>query len=211
MNITLRETLPDPMSEAPSDISDVWRKEIIFEEGGRYLVVGESGCGKSTLIHMLCGMRRDYTGTILLDKLDARKMTANDWATLRAQRLGLVFQDLRLFPDLTARDNLSLLPVHDQERPTVEDMAEQLGMTPFLDRPCGQLSHGQRQRIAVMRVLSRPFDFLLLDEPFSHLDNSNVQAMTTLISNEIERRGAGLILASLAEDTPFDDLEALRL
>lgn len=211
MNITLRETLPDPMAEAPSETSEVWRKEVTFKQGERYLIIGESGCGKTTLIHMLCGMRRDYQGTVLLDEREACNLTANDWASLRAQRLGLVFQDLRLFSDLTARENLSLLPVHDRERPKIEDMAEQLGMTAFLDRPCEHLSHGQRQRIAVMRVLCRPFEFLLLDEPFSHLDDSNVRAMTTLIEEEIERRGAGLILASLVKDSPFDDLQFLRL
>ena len=211
MNITLRETLPDPMAEAPSEISEVWQKEITFEKEGRYLVFGESGCGKTTLIHMLCGMRRDYQGSVLLDEREARKLTTNDWASIRAERLGLVFQDLRLFTDLTARENLSLLPVHDRERPKIEDMAERIGMTAFLDRPCAHLSHGQRQRIAVMRVLCRPFEFLLLDEPFSHLDDSNVRAMTTLIQEEIERRGAGLILASLAEKSPFDDLQFLRL
>ncbi len=210
MNITLRETLPAPMAEAPPENSDVWRREITFGQGDRCLVIGESGCGKTTFMHMLCGMRRDYQGEILLEGREARTLSPSDWATLRAERLGLVFQDLRLFPDLTSRENLALLPSREQGCPAIEEMAEQLGMIAYLDRPCGKLSHGQRQRIAVMRVLSRPFDYLLLDEPFSHLDNSNVQAMTSLIEEEIKRRGAGLILASLEEDCPFEGLRFLR-
>ncbi|MFP6854737.1 MAG: ATP-binding cassette domain-containing protein [Opitutales bacterium] len=211
MNITLSETLPYPMAEAPPETSEIWQKEITFEQGGRYLVVGESGCGKSTLIHMLCGMRRDYHGSVLLEDQEARTLSPLDWARLRAQSLGLVFQDLRLFSDLTARENLSLLPIQEPGRPKIGEMAEQLGMSPFMDRPCGKLSHGQRQRIAVMRVLCRPFELLLLDEPFSHLDDSNVEAMTSLIEAEIERRGAGLILASLMESSPFRDLHSLRI
>ncbi len=210
MNITLCETLPDPMAEAPPENSDLWRREITFEQGERCRVIGESGCGKTTFMHMLCGMRRDYQGEVLLDDRKARTLSSSDWATLRAERLGLVFQDLRLFLDLTTRENLALLPVREQECPKTEEMAERLGMTAYLDRPCGKLSHGQRQRIAVMRVLRRPFEFLLLDEPFSHLDDSNVQAMTSLIEEEVERRGAGLILASLEEDGPFQDLRLLR-
>jgi putative ABC transport system ATP-binding protein len=61
-----------------------------------------------------------------------------------------------------------------------------------------------------MRVLLRPFDYLLLDEPFSHLDDTNVDAMTNLIEEEINRREAGLILASLEENSPFEDLRLLR-
>jgi ABC-type uncharacterized transport system ATPase subunit len=62
-----------------------------------------------------------------------------------------------------------------------------------------------------MRALRRPFSFLLLDEPFSHLDNANVQAIASLINDELARRGAGLIYASLGKDSPFDDVEVLRL
>ena len=198
------------MAEAPPDNSDVWEQEITFEQSERYLIVGESCCGKTTFMHMLCGLRRDYQGDLLLDGRKARAFSPCDWAILRAERLGLVFQDLRLFPDLTSRENLALLPFHDEECPAMEEMAERLGMIAYLDRPCGKLSHGQRQRIAVMRALSRPFDFLLLDEPFSHLDNANIRAMTNLIDEEIKRRGAGLILASLEENSPFKDLRILR-
>jgi putative ABC transport system ATP-binding protein len=211
MKLTLRNALPNPMAEAPPEKSEVWRQEVIFEPSDRCLVIGESGRGKTTFMHMLCGIRRDYQGEVLLDDRDAKELSPTDWATLRAKRLGLMYQDLRLFPELTPRENLSLLPAREQGCPETGEMAERLGMTDFLDRPCGQLSQGQRQRIAVMRVLCRPFSFLLLDEPFSHLDNANVKAMAALIDEEIERRGAGLIFASLGKDTPFDGLRVLRL
>ena len=211
MKLTLRNALPNPMAEAPPEKSEVWRQEVIFEPGDRCLVIGESGRGKTTFMHMLCGIRRDYQGEVLLDDRDAKELSPADWAALRAKRLGLMYQDLRLFPELTPRENLSLLPAREGGCPEAGEMAERLGMTNFLDRPCGQLSQGQRQRIAVMRVLCRPFSFLLLDEPFSHLDNANVKAMAALIGEEIERRGAGLIFASLGKDTPFDGLRVLRL
>ncbi|MBO94070.1 MAG: hypothetical protein CMI32_04115 [Opitutales bacterium] len=210
MNITLRGTLPKPMAEAPPEDSGVWQSDVTFDQGERCLIIGKSGCGKTTFMHMLCGMRRDYQGEVLIDGRKATTFSTTDWATLRAERLGLVFQDLRLFGDLTARENLALLPMNEQECPSTEEMAERIGMSPHLDHPCNQLSHGQRQRIAVMRVLLRPFDYLLLDEPFSHLDDTNVKAMTNLIEEEINRREAGLILASLEENSPFEDLRLLR-
>jgi len=210
MNLALRNALPDPMAEAPPENSGVWQTEVTFEPGDRCLIFGASGCGKTTFMHILCGMRKDYQGEVLLGGREGRNLSASEWAELRARRLGLLFQDLRLFTDLTARENLALLPVLEEGSPTIGEMAERLGMTAHLDRPCGKLSQGQRQRIALMRVLSRPFDFLLLDEPFSHLDASNVQSMKSLIDEETERRGAGLILASLAETSPFKDLRPLR-
>ena len=211
MNLTLLDALPDPMSESPPDDSEVWGTKVTFAQGTRYLVAGESGRGKTTFLHMLCGIRSDYRGKVLLDDREAREMSARDWAFFRAERLGLMFQDLRLFLDLTPRENLALLPAHEKGGPSCEDMAERLGMTSYLNRPCGTLSQGQRQRIAVMRALRRPFSFLLLDEPFSHLDNANVQAIASLINEELARRGAGLIYASLGKDSPFDDVEVLRL
>ena len=211
MIITLRDALPEPMAESPPGNSDVWGQEITFAQGNRYLVVGESGRGKTTLMHMLCGIRRDYQGEVILDDRTANHLSAADWAEMRAKKLGLMYQDLRLFPELSPRDNLNLLPEHEQGGPSIEEMAKRLGMVQYLDSPCDQLSQGQRQRIAVMRVLSRPFSFLLLDEPFSHLDKANVENMSNLINEEIERRAAGLIFASLGKDTAFDDLEVLRL
>lgn len=211
MNLTLLDALPDPMSESPPDDSEVWGTKVTFAEGTRYLVAGESGRGKTTFLHMLCGIRSDYQGKVLLDDREAREMSAGDWAFFRAERLGLMFQDLRLFLDLTPRENLALLPALEEGGPSCEEMADRLGMNAYLNRPCGTLSQGQRQRIAVMRVLRRPFSVLLLDEPFSHLDNANVQAIVSLINEELARRGAGLIYASLGKDSPFDEVEVLRL
>ena len=211
MKLSLRNALPDPMAEAPPEKSEIWQQEVIFESSDRCLVVGESGRGKTTFMHMLCGIRRDYQGEVLLDERDAKEFSPVEWAALRAKSLALMYQDLRLFPELTPLENLDLLPAREEGCPKTKDMAERLGMSDFLERPCGQLSQGQRQRIAVMRVLSRPFSFLLLDEPFSHLDHANVEAMASLISEEIERRKAGLIFASLGKDTPFEGLRVLNL
>ena len=86
MNITLHDALPEPMAEAPPDNSDVWEQEITFEQSERYLIVGESGCGKTTFMHMLCGLRRDYQGDLLLDGRRAKELSPFDWAALRAER-----------------------------------------------------------------------------------------------------------------------------
>ena len=83
-------------------------------------------------------------------------------------------------------------------------MAKQLGVFDLLKKPCGTLSFGQRQRIAIIRALCQPFDFLLLDEPFSHLDEANIKAASQLIKNECEAQGSSFILVSLGEEYYFD-------
>ena len=78
-------------------------------------------------------------------------------------------------------------------------MAQNLGIENLLEKKCGELSYGQRQRVAIIRALSQPFEYLLLDEPFSHLDDENTQKACTLIETALAKNNAGLILVSLGE------------
>ena len=90
-------------------------------------------------------------------------------------------------------------------------MLGQVGMEPFVDQPVETLSFGQRQRIALLRSLRKPFDLLLLDEPFSHLDEENTERACRLIAETIERNKATLILSSLGDEPPIKFDERFRL
>ena len=144
---------------------------------------------------------RDSIGTVELDNKALSTIPITGWADLRKDKLAIVFQDLRLFPKLSALDNIyinsGLNPIKTDV--SIKEMATQLGIEDFLLKPCETLSYGQRQRVAIIRALCQPFDFLFLDEPFSHLDEANTVAAFQLIESVCAEQEAGFILVSLGE------------
>ena len=106
--IRLNSVKPAPIQDRLLHISEVWDTDLSFEKGKRYLISAASGKGKSTLLHVMYGLRTDYTGEIQIDKKSVHGFNLEDWAMIRQQRLSLVFQDLRLFPDLTGLENIQL-------------------------------------------------------------------------------------------------------
>jgi ABC-type nitrate/sulfonate/bicarbonate transport system ATPase subunit len=93
----------------------------------------------------------------------------------------------------------------------LDRMIEQSGLNDRKNEKTGRLSFGQQQRIAIIRALCQPFDFILLDEPFSHLDEQNIEIMTGLITDELQRRNAGMLLCSLGHGYLFDYNEKYKV
>ncbi len=181
--------------------SDVWGQEICFERGRSYLVEAQSGTGKSTLCSFLYGLRCDYSGSILFDGEDIAAFDTARWAALRRESLGMLFQELRLFPELTARENVEIKNrlTHTQSEARIEQWFESLGIADKRDTPIGKMSYGQQQRVALIRALCQRLDFVILDEPVSHLDQTNSDAMRDVLLAEVERQGAGIIATSIGK------------
>lgn len=212
--IELRQVIPEPLeSLGLNPRSEVFNTDLRFEAGKYYLVKAPSGKGKSTLLHIIYGLRTDFTGGLQLEDAGSERFTPDQWADWRQARLSIVFQDLRLFEQLTAFENIWLKAQLQGSKTAAEvrNMAQQLGIEELLDKPVSTLSYGQRQRVAIIRSLCQPFDFLLLDEPFSHLDPSNTEKALSLIRATCEAQGAGLILVSLGEDFPLNFERVLEL
>lgn len=206
--IELRNIQPIPLKEMPNGISTdsgVFATDCVFEKGKNYLINAASGKGKSTLLHIIYGIRDDYDGSVILDGKDIRHFSANDWAACRQKQLSIVFQDLRLFPQLTGLENILLKngQTNCVSETEIQDWAVRLGMAQYLNQSAITLSYGQRQRIAILRALCQPFDMLLLDEPFSHLDEDNTKLASDLILEICAKRQVGLVLVSLGEDYFF--------
>ncbi|MEM6966157.1 MAG: ATP-binding cassette domain-containing protein [Bacteroidota bacterium] len=212
--IQLKNLLPHPLKELgiPSN-TQIWGKELVFEKGKNYLVVAASGKGKSTLLHCMYGLRKDFDGDVYLKKKDIKSYSSDELAEVRQHTFSIVFQDLRLFEQLTALENITLKSDLQQykTKAEIEAMADQLSVAHLLEKPCGTLSFGQRQRMAIIRALCQPFDFLLLDEPFSHLDEANIKAATQLIQTECQKQNSGIILVSLGEPYFFQYDESIIL
>ena len=209
MNIVLENLIPLPMTELDTTGSAIWEAEsFLFKEGGSYMVEAASGKGKTSLLSLIYGLRRDYRGTIYLDGTPASSIPSKDWSRIRKRKLSYIFQGLELFDDLTAWENIRMknqITRHKTER-QIRDMAAQLQIDPFLHRKAGILSFGQRQRVAIIRALCQPFEYLLADECFSHIDRKNSQVAFSLIRHACHEEGAGMILTSLnhQEDISLD-------
>lgn len=197
--IELYDTLPAVFAGRDAMPSDVWQCELAFERGKHYLIVAESGTGKSSLCAYLYGYRVDYSGKICFDGRDIRTITVAQWCQVRQRHIAYLPQELRLFPELTALENVQLknrLTAHKTQS-EIRDWFEALGIPDKLNSPVAKLSIGQQQRVAIIRTLCQPADFILLDEPVSHLDDTNNRIVAQLVLDEANRQGAGVIATSV--------------
>jgi ABC-type lipoprotein export system ATPase subunit len=199
MNITLQQLLPEYFEESRKQRSEIWGKELLFTNGEYIKIVAPSGSGKTSLVHFMYGMRHEYNGAVLYDTRPAKQFSFEEFARFRKDHISIVFQDLRLFPEQTVLENLELKrqlnPFHPKEK--IQEMAERLGIGNKLSSKCRICSYGEQQRIAIIRSLMQPFDFLLLDEPFSHLDENNSKLAMQLMLEEAKVRNAAIIFADL--------------
>lgn len=204
--IELHGLLPEIFASRENLRSDVWLSDLVLEKGKTYLVEAHSGLGKSSLCSYIYGQRSDYRGVILFDGVDVSNLTMEQWCHLREGSLGMLFQDLKLFGELTALENVEIKNslTNFQTRQTIEGWFEELGICDKLHTRIDRLSFGQQQRVALIRALCQPLDFLLLDEPVSHLDEGNSDIMREVIMREVHRQGAGLIATSIGKHMTID-------
>ncbi len=202
MDIHFDEIIPLPIRDEIHGETDIWGQQCHFEKGKWYNLFAPSGAGKSTFVQILYGLRNDYNGQVKFGQRVNSGLTKNEWAEIRKTSFSIVFQDLRLFPELSADENIkvkSVLTPEDFAR-NYEEWADLLGVKDQLTKAVKTLSYGERQRIAIIRSLVQPFEWLILDEPFSHLDNLNTEKAANLIDHRVRELGAGLILTSLWAD-----------
>jgi putative ABC transport system ATP-binding protein len=203
--IRLQQLIPHPIKDEIAPANTVWGKDILLEAGRYYLVSAPSGTGKTTFLSCIYGTRNDYAGSIFFDQKNIGSCSLQDWSELRQHTLSMVFQDMRLFPQLTALENIQIKNAlrHTYTETQIRSMADQLGVAEHLHKKCGILSLGQQQRIAIIRALCQPFRFLLLDEPFSHIDAENIRKASALIMDSCTKNEAALLVTSLGMNSYF--------
>ena len=211
--ILFNNVLPHVFENNEDIMSEVWRKDVEFEKGNTYLVEADSGKGKSTFCSYVIGYRHDYSGQILFDDKDIKAMRVADWTNVRKQNISYLFQELRLFPELTAFENVEIKNrlTGFKTKEEIEQMFERLGIMDKLHVKVGLMSFGQQQRVAMIRALVQPFDFILADEPISHLDSRNSQTMGEMMMEEVKRQGAGVIVTSIGKHIEMHYDKVLKL
>ena len=201
-DLTLKALRPTYLDEAVCAASCCWGETLTWKEGARVGVQGPSGQGKSTLIRILCGIETAYTGSFAYGSTEVVRGRVASWPRLRSQVVSVVLQDLRLVPEWSGEENLRLVPVWADgvDRATINDWSERLEIQELLGRAVETWSKGQAQRLAILRALISPARWLLLDEPFSHLDALRTREAVTLIEDVSEARGQGWVVTHLDAD-----------
>ena len=204
--ITLTNVLPHVFAARTDLKSEVWQQDVKFEKNKLYLVEAMSGTGKSTLCSYILGYRHDYTGKVMFDATDTKSISVSEWVNIRQRNISHLFQELRLFPELTALENVMIKNNLTNFKPVdeIKDWFERLGIGDKLNAKVGRMSFGQQQRVAMMRALVQPFDFILADEPISHLDDTNSAIMADIMMTEAKPQGAGVIVTSIGKHMELD-------
>ncbi|MEZ4939098.1 MAG: ATP-binding cassette domain-containing protein [Crocinitomicaceae bacterium] len=202
MKIQFDNLMPKPLAEIAHAENSIWKTGFVVEGQDRVMLNAHSGKGKTTFTHVITGIRKDYSGTCRINDQDIRTFKLKDWEKIRKFQLSVVFQDLQLFDKITVRENLLIknrLTNHKTEA-QIKERLDQFGMADKWNTKCGILSMGQQQRIAIIRSLLQPFEMMILDEPFSHLDKVNQAIGIQMFNEEADKNSAGYILTTLGED-----------
>ena len=216
-SIQFNKVIPNVFVGSPPEggPTDVWDQVLTFKRGESCLIEAASGRGKSSFCSFLYGLRKDFVGSIdyFNHKGETLHVTDAMLCEMRCRSIAMMFQEHRIFPELTAVENVMLknqLTNYFTEQ-EIRERLSALGLEDRLDRPCQRLSIGQQQRVAFVRLLAQPADFILLDEPVSHLDIVNAELMGQMLRKRQMEEGAAVIVTSIGHRLPYDYDRILKL
>ena len=145
-------------------------KDIVFETGKSYMLLGASGCGKSTLLNMIAGILSPTRGSIIIDGADMSAASQKTKDKFRIEKIGYIFQDFKLISDMTVADNIGILRLEGVDISDMDNMLKSLDIYEKKNAKIKHLSGGQKQRVAIVRALVKKPDIILADEPTGNLN-----------------------------------------
>ena len=152
-------------NETAIDYSD-----ITFEKGKSYMLLGASGCGKSTLLNMIAGILSPERGTIEISGEDMTKKSQKEKDKFRIQKIGYIFQDFKLIPEMTVMDNIAILRLEKVDISDADKILNSLGILEKKNKKVKHLSGGEKQRVAIARAIVKKPDIILADELTGNLN-----------------------------------------
>ena len=150
--------------------TEIHYRDLSFETGKSYMLLGASGCGKSTLLNMIAGILSPSEGRILINGRDMTQASQKEKDSFRIQKIGYIFQDFKLIEDMTVADNLGILRLEKVDLSSMDEILEALGISEKKHARIKHLSGGQKQRVAIARALVKKPDIILADEPTGNLN-----------------------------------------
>jgi|AntDeeMinimDraft_5_1070356.scaffolds.fasta_scaffold00685_7 putative ABC transport system ATP-binding protein len=198
MLVELNNLKPSYLSDKQVVGSEVYlQPKIHLDPGKKYLVTAASGKGKTSLLDLIFRVHQNYVGEIKYGEIHKKR--------IRQDQIAYVFQDLKLFDKLTALENVQLKNTMTQHRSEkeIQGLFERFDLLNQIDQKVKTLSLGQRQRTAIIRSLCMPYKLLLMDEPFSHLDQVNIRKICDFIETDLQEKGASLLITSLDGEGVF--------
>jgi putative ABC transport system ATP-binding protein len=202
--------LPGPLLVSAVDITRVFGEgeaavraldgvTVGFPKGRFTAIMGPSGSGKSTLMHILAGLDRPTSGSVVLDDVEITKLDDRKLTELRRERVGFVFQSFNLLPVLDARENIVLPLSIAGKRPDaewLETLIDTVGLRDRLDHRPSELSGGQQQRVAVARALASRPAVVFADEPTGNLDSKASGELLDLLRRSVDEFDQTVIMVT---------------
>ncbi len=141
-----------------------------FADGKSYMLLGASGCGKSTLLNMIAGILSPDEGEIYINGENMTSKTQKEKDKFRIQKIGYIFQDFKLIPEMTVMDNIDILRLERVDTSRAEETLNKLGMLDKKNKKVKHLSGGEKQRVAIARAIVKMPEIILADEPTGNLN-----------------------------------------
>ena len=147
-------------------------KDMTFEDGKTYMLLGASGCGKSTLLNMIAGILSPESGSIEIDGVDFSSKSQKEKDRFRIEKIGYIFQDFKLIPEMTVIDNINILKLEGINTSGADDILAKLGISDKKNNRVKHLSGGEKLRVAIARAIVKKPNIILADEPTGNLNFS---------------------------------------
>ena len=182
--------------------SAICYKDIRFETGKSYVLLGASGCGKSTLLNMISGIITPSEGRVVIDGVEMSGQPQPKKDAFRVAHIGCVFQDFKLIEEMSVADNIDILRLERVDTSGIDAILNTLGILKLKKRRVAKLSGGEKQRVAIARALVKHPDIIIADEPTGSLN----YAIGRRIMEELIEAAKGKTLICVTHDDRLAEL-----